>query len=449
MQRKYQFLWLALVPFGAVGALATGMVSLPWQQPSESSKVTVSDKPAATPTPTTASSETKPKSGKLAALGKQAKQSTLPVTKFPTKTSEKSSDPMPSAKKPSKTPVKFGIDIARISDNGSSVLAGYAAPGKPITITVDGKPIGVVTPDEFGDWVLITPHKFATSDPQISFQAGDQPAKMVAALAAKPSTSAKVAQQPTASQVTQQMLQRLKELTKEASAQPAKAKTASSAAGNAPSKPSGNSASAKGGEGAQQAKGAKSALPQQRLALSTKPARLGGPSSKTALPKASETARPSNRKVAAAPIPVLPTALKPGLPTALRITKTSSAANVEKVALPGSIPVPVQFLYRRAVFTDQGRQAATLLLKYFKAKKFNSVSLSGHADERGTPAANKKLSRQRLASIRKFLRAGGFKGRLKLVAKGETEKFAGIDRSKFAPDELYQLDRRVEVMSAR
>ena len=129
-------------------------------------------------------------------------------------------------------------------------------------------------------------------------------------------------------------------------------------------------------------------------------------------------------------------------PTAAPLTaKTKRSAK--------SLPVPVQFVYRRADFTDQGREAAALLLKYFKAKNFQSVVLSGHADERGTASANQALSRQRLLRIRDLLREGGFKGQLKLVPKGESEKYRGVDRSRLEAGELYQLDRRVEVMSAR
>ncbi len=90
-----------------------------------------------------------------------------------------------------------------------------------------------------------------------------------------------------------------------------------------------------------------------------------------------------------------------------------------------------------------------LLLNYFNAKNFQAVVLSGHADERGSTSANKALSQRRLLRIRDLLRAGGFKGHLELVPKGETEKYMGVDRSQFEAEELYQLDRRVEVMSAR
>ncbi len=108
----------------------------------------------------------------------------------------------------------------------------------------------------------------------------------------------------------------------------------------------------------------------------------------------------------------------------------------------------MQFVYRKAELTPKGREAAALLLKYFLAKDFKDVVLSGHADERGTNRANMALSKQRLLRIEQLLREGGFQGRLKLVPKGETEKYTGVDRSQFDTEELWQLDRRVEVVSA-
>jgi len=118
---------------------------------------------------------------------------------------------------------------------------------------------------------------------------------------------------------------------------------------------------------------------------------------------------------------------------------------------PGSapLPVPVQFVYRRDVFTATGERAARLLLKYFLAKGFKTVTLSGHADERGTRRANFDLSLARLKRLERYLREGGFSGQLVLQPKGELEKYTGVDRSRFAIEELYQLDRRVELVAAR
>ncbi len=47
------------------------------------------------------------------------------------------------------------------------------------------------------------------------------------------------------------------------------------------------------------------------------------------------------------------------------------------------IPVPITFVYKSAELTEEGAYAARLLLDYVKLKSLPSVSLTGHADERG------------------------------------------------------------------
>jgi outer membrane protein OmpA-like peptidoglycan-associated protein len=107
------------------------------------------------------------------------------------------------------------------------------------------------------------------------------------------------------------------------------------------------------------------------------------------------------------------------------------------------------FIYNEATFTDEGRRAVDLLLEYVKLKHLDSISLSGHADERGSEDYNMDLSRERLDAVASYLRGGGFSGKLDLVAKGKSEPFAGIDRSRFSGEALYQLDRRVELHLVR
>ena len=113
-----------------------------------------------------------------------------------------------------------------------------------------------------------------------------------------------------------------------------------------------------------------------------------------------------------------------------------------------STPVPMTFVYNEATLTPEGRKAAHLLLEYLTLKKFGSVTLSGHADERGLPDYNMELSRQRLISIEHLLRDGGYQGKLDLLPKGATEPFKGVDRSRYPREELLQLDRRVELRVA-
>ena len=77
------------------------------------------------------------------------------------------------------------------------------------------------------------------------------------------------------------------------------------------------------------------------------------------------------------------------------------------------------------------------------------MTLTGHADERGTEELNMNLSAERLQTVERFLREGGFRGQLQLVPKGKTEPYTGVVRSDFSQDDLYQLDRRVEMAVSR
>ena len=47
------------------------------------------------------------------------------------------------------------FDVVRIEPDGSAVIAGRAAPGSTVTILDGGKPVGTVTADARGEWVLV------------------------------------------------------------------------------------------------------------------------------------------------------------------------------------------------------------------------------------------------------------------------------------------------------
>ena len=111
-----------------------------------------------------------------------------------------------------------------------------------------------------------------------------------------------------------------------------------------------------------------------------------------------------------------------------------------------SVPVPITFIFNEATLTEDGKKAAALLLEYLRLKHFAKVSLTGHADERGTDELNMNLSKERLDTVAHYLKAGGFNGELELIPKGKREPFAGVVRSKYPLEELYQLDRRVELV---
>jgi hypothetical protein len=56
------------------------------------------------------------------------------------------------------------------------------------------------------------------------------------------------------------------------------------------------------------------------------------------------------------------------------------------------------------------------------------------------------LSKERLDTVAQFLKEGGYTGRLELMPKGESEPFTGVVRSQYSKEDLYQFDRRVELI---
>jgi outer membrane protein OmpA-like peptidoglycan-associated protein len=135
----------------------------------------------------------------------------------------------------------------------------------------------------------------------------------------------------------------------------------------------------------------------------------------------------------------------------VRITIASSArptpADV-KVAAP-LMPAPITFPYDEASVTAAGRQQAAALSDFLRQRKLDVVTLSGHADERGSDEYNMQLSRNRLESVARFLRDTGYAGKLVLLPKGKTEPVTGVDRGKLSKEDAFQLDRRVELRLAR
>lgn len=114
-----------------------------------------------------------------------------------------------------------------------------------------------------------------------------------------------------------------------------------------------------------------------------------------------------------------------------------------------SIPAPITFVYNETTLTAEGQRAADLLAKYLIAQQPTGVSLSGHADERGSDLYNMELSRRRLSVVADYLRDRGFVGKLELIPKGRSEPYTAIDRNALPKEELFQLDRRVQLLGKR
>ncbi len=142
-----------------------------------------------------------------------------------------------------------------------------------------------------------------------------------------------------------------------------------------------------------------------------------------------------------------PAAESPGQSVRITIAAAPPAARSEvKPGVPAPRPpAPITFVYDEATFTDPGRKEMVALTEFLRQRRLETVTLSGHADSRGSDAYNMELSRQRLEAVARHLREAGYKGKLVLVPKGKREPYATPDRAKLSEEEAYQLDRRVEL----
>ena len=322
------------------------------------------------------------------------------------------------------------FDIARVDPEGTSVFAGRAEPGSQVTVTEDGTTVGTADVDENGEWTLASEHKFASADPKLGLRVtapGEvkkrkADAAKVAAAEARTRLDAGQGEDRSAKGVTSRMLKNLEGLVDEA-----RAKQNEERAG-------------------QQSESAPATTPSAVASTPSTPS-TSAPETVTTGPSAAPASPAAPNTVIAEPATPQPGSTASSVTTAH--LDPSVAASPANEPTAKSIPVPITFVFDQATFTDDGRKAASLLLEYLKLKRFAKVRLTGHADERGTDALNMSLSDDRLETVANFLRDGGFEGDLELVAKGEGEPFMGVDRSQYSQEDLWQLDRRVELVIAR
>ena len=130
--------------------------------------------------------------------------------------------------------------------------------------------------------------------------------------------------------------------------------------------------------------------------------------------------------------------------------RTLAPSRLPKTTAPGKgsgplPPAPITFAYNEMSLTPAGRQQAAALIEFISRQKLTSVTLSGHADERGSDEFNMELSRQRLETVARYLHESGYIGELKLVPKGRSEPYPTPDRDRLLKEDAFQLDRRVEL----
>ena len=336
-------------------------------------------------------------------------------------------------------PDKPQFDVARIEpDGGWSIFAGTAPPNTFVAITADGIVIGSTKADANGEWTLMSDHRFNSKSPALSLAATAEAPKPVAVASASPSAGAT----PRSA------------LTRLASPEPQVATPQTTA----PAGASAASATPAATPKASAEEATRSMLQNLEKMVAEARAQPAQPASEPATPQATAAAT-STPTAATLPAPVAPatasaSASVPAAPQTAMVATTpapsisapsSSAPVAAPVAPPAApVPVPIQFVYGEATFTAEGEDAASLLLEFVKLKNPERLSMTGHADERGSDSFNLDLSRRRLQAVAAYLRDNGYRGTFALSPKGRSEPFQGVDRSRFSREALYQLDRRVE-----
>lgn len=378
-------------------------------------------------------------------------------------------------------PGSVALDISRISPEGSSVFAGRAEPDTYVTVMADGKPAGTARADSNGEWSLSTEYKFSSADAAITFETSRTPPPAPEPLPA-PAKIAEKATEPAPQSATSAATEALKKFEdlvaeareevkkaqeekarveqekarREAEAPPAAAQDRKEAerADNAPAPtPEAAKPEAPRAPAENAARPESTTAPPQTPASEDASPRQGDAASSTADGGAPPSGRTADARDAAPAKSAASTADKGEAQQHQQANAAAATSSAAREAKPQGasvpIPVPIMFVYNEATLTPEGERAAGLLLEYLTLKRLSAVELTGHADERGTYEYNMDLSRERLEAVSARLKKGGYTGELKLIPKGKSEPYSGVDRSRYSGEALYQLDRRVELRVAR
>lgn len=108
-------------------------------------------------------------------------------------------------------------------------------------------------------------------------------------------------------------------------------------------------------------------------------------------------------------------------------------------------PVPVQFVFGKATFTQEGQHSANQLVGYFKHQNPQRITLVGHTDPVGADNYNCELSKQRAVTLKNYLVAAGLSAaKITTLGKGKREALSLYDPSNYTQEHIDQLNRRVE-----
>lgn len=110
------------------------------------------------------------------------------------------------------------------------------------------------------------------------------------------------------------------------------------------------------------------------------------------------------------------------------------------------VPVPVTFKANTAAFTHKGQEAVADLAVMLRRDQPPRITLIGHTDERGAEDVNLYLSQQRAEAVAEYLRENGYHGQIQVEGAGESQPAALYDPSRYTKEEIWALNRRVEML---
>lgn len=464
MLRRGALVLFLLVASGIAALFAANHAGITWPWQRE----TTAETPVSERAPETASQQREEKAAPdengATPAGKDAAPSPETARQEAEKAIEQTTAALsPSAAPPSEPgPDSVDIDISRISGDGASVFAGRAEPNKYVTVLENGKPAGTVQADANGEWSLSTEHKFASTDPKLTYEVSDAPPPAPEPPAPEPKVAEAPAASPSNSAASEAMkkfedmvAEAREEAKKEEEAKQSQGATASSQPAET-SKPDAETKTADATPSAPAEKPAEQSTagtPVTKQPEPDKPATADAPreSREAAAASSTEAASASSGSAVSGSASSSGSSSGSSSSAAAKADTTVAAAATTGAAAQKSapIPVPIMFVYNEATLTPDGERAAKLLLEYLTLKRYSAIELTGHADERGTYEYNMDLSRERLNAVASRLKDGGYAGDLTLVPKGKSEPYAGVDRKRYTGEALFQLDRRVELRIAR
>jgi outer membrane protein OmpA-like peptidoglycan-associated protein len=371
--------------------------------------------------------------------------------------------PPPAATPPGASSL-LAIEVARIDAGGPSVLAGRSPPNHKVTILANGREVASAIATDEGQWSAIVPDGIAAGPLELSISSqpkeGGATVRGASRQLVVPEGAPQLATAPSrqlasadnkapAPRAAPQPIERPQGEVKRPSPASTRAEGDDIASKRALAEFEALVERTRKEMGAQQAARPSAPAESSRTSAESPVAQALKPSSRVAASVHAHAAPALTAPTNASPTPTAPeTKLAAVLPPTIPAPAASSptpATRPTPAAVQAPIPLPITFETNDDALTPNGARAAALLAEYLKLKRPAGITLSGHADARGSDGYNMRLSLRRLKAIERYVRAAGYSGALSLLARGKREPYQGIDRRQRPMREIYQADRRVEL----